>query len=151
MQERARRRAGRPLAVLTLAGVLVACSGEPAANDLEIGDCIEDESTLNDSGLVTIDCADEHTVELVGRFDVEGDDYPGEDELRTQGDQRCTGELFESYVGAPYDPEGDVLVTAVLPSADSWEDTGDRTVLCFAHAPGLAETTGSVQGEAGEG
>jgi hypothetical protein len=148
MRQRAHRRGGGAIAVLGLAGVLVACSGGPAANDLEVGDCIEDETSLNDSGLATIDCGDDHTLELIGRFDVEGDDYPGEDELRAQGDERCTGDLFEEYVGAPYDPEGDVLVTAVLPSEDSWSDGDDRTILCFAHAPDLAETDASVEDSA---
>jgi hypothetical protein len=125
----------------------VACGGEPPANDLEVGDCVEDETSLNDSGLLPVDCDDDHTLELIGRFDVEGDEYPGEDELRAQGDERCTGELFEEYVGAPYDPEGDVLVTAVFPSEDSW-DGDDRTILCFAHAPDLAESDASVRDSA---
>jgi hypothetical protein len=148
MGQRARRRGGAALTALGLAGVLVACSGEPPANELEVGDCVEDETSLNDSGLLAIDCGDDHTLELIGRFDVEGDDYPGEDALRTEGAERCTGDLFEEYVGAPYDPEGDVLVTPVLPSADSWDDADDRTVLCFAHAPDLAETDESVQDSA---
>ena len=147
MRRRVPRRTSRAIAVLGLAGALVACSGEPPANDLEVGDCVEDETSLNESSLLAIDCTDDHTLELIGRFDVEGDEYPGGDELRAQGDERCTGELFESYVGAPYDPEGDVLVTPVLPSEDSWED-GDRTVLCFAHAPDLAETDASVEDSA---
>jgi hypothetical protein len=148
MQRRVHRRAGRAIAVVGLAGALVACSGDPPANDLEVGDCVEDAADLNETSLVAIDCDDDHTLELIGRFEVEGDEYPGEDELRAQGDERCTGQLFEDYVGAPYDPEGDVLVTAVLPSADSWEDADDRTILCFAHAPDLAETDQSVEDSA---
>lgn len=124
--------------------MLVACSGEPPANDLAVGDCLEDEADVNDAAVAAIDCDDEHRLELIGKFDVDDEDeYPGEEALRTQGDERCQGDLYEEHVGSPLAEGGDVVVTAVLPSEDSWGD-GDRTILCFAHAPDLAPTTGSL-------
>jgi hypothetical protein len=129
--------------VLAVVGTLVACSGEPPANDLEVGDCIEDEADLNETSLAAIDCDDEHRLELIGKFDVDDEDeYPGEDALRSEGDERCA-DLYEDDVGSPLEEGGDVVVTAVLPSEDSWSD-GDRTILCFAHAADLSETTGSI-------
>lgn len=132
---------------LVLGVGLLACSKEVAANDLEVGECVEDESTLNSADIDSVDCGDEHLFELIGRFDVEDqDDYPGTEALEAESIETCQGDLFEDYVGQPFDPTGEVLVTQLYPSEDTWEQAADRTVLCFGFPSDLAPTTGSFAG-----
>ena len=104
-------------ALIVLGLGLTACSKEVAANDLEVGDCVEDQDTLNSTDVEAIDCDEDHVFELIGKFDVDEDgDYPGETELTSQGDERCTGDIFEEYVGVPYAESAEVYASAVPPS-----------------------------------
>src|SRR5688572_27045194 len=139
---------GSALAVLGLG--LTACSKDVAANDLEVGDCVKDEETLNSADVESIDCEEEHVFELIGKFDVDdADEYPGADELTEEGTSRCQDDIFEEYVGVPYEESAEVYASAVPPSEETWNDADDRTILCFAHTQDLAETTGSVEGSEG--
>jgi Septum formation len=132
-------------AVVVLGLGLTACSKEVAANDLEVGDCIVDEDTLNSTDVEGIDCEEDHVFELIGKFDVDDGDFPGDDELSTQGQERCTGDIFEEYVGVPYVESAEVYATPVPPSEETWNEADDRTILCVAHTQDLASTTGSVE------
>ena len=88
------------------------------ANDLEVGDCVEDQDTLNSADVKSIDCGEDHVFELIGKFDVDEDgDYPGETELTSQGDERCQGDIFEEYVGVPYPESAEVYANSIPPSA----------------------------------
>jgi Septum formation len=138
-------------ASIVLGLALTACSKEVAANDLEVGDCVEDEETLNSADVEAIDCGDDHVFELIGKFDVDDGDYPGATELTAEGDERCQGEIFEDYVGVPYEESAEVYVSPVPPSEETWNDADDRTILCFAHTLDLASTTGSVEGSGSGG
>ncbi len=139
------------MAVLTTVALAVggtSCSkdAEVSANDLQVGDCVEDQATLNSVDVSAIDCDEEHVFELYHRFDLEdADDYPGETEVQAQGDEGC-GDNFEDYVGAP---PGEIAFVAIPPSQETWEQANDRTILCFATRTDFAPTTGSVEGSGG--
>mgnify|MGYP001214348278 CR=1 FL=1 len=135
---------------LVMLGIgLSACSKEVAANDLEVGDCVEDEATLNSADVEAISCDDSHVFELIGRFDVEDGDFPGQEELSSEGNERCTGDIFEEYVGVPYAESAEVFASPVVPTEETWNEADDRTVLCFAHTQDLSATTGSVENSEG--
>jgi len=128
---------------------LTACSKEVAANDLEVGDCVEDEDTLNSADVEAIDCDEDHVFELIGKFDVDDGDYPGASELSAQGQERCTGDIFTEYVGVPYAESAEVYASSVPPSEETWNEADDRTILCVAHTQDLSPTTGSVENSEG--
>lgn len=127
---------------------LTACSKEVAANDLEVGDCIENEDTLNSADVEAIDCDEDHVFELIGRFDVDDGDFPGAEALAEEG-VACTEDIFEDYVGVPYAESAEVFATPVPPSEETWDEADDRTILCVAHTQDLASTTGSVEDSEG--
>lgn len=124
---------------------LTACSKEVAANDLEVGDCVEDAATLNSADVESVNCDESHEFELIGKFDVDGDDYPGDSELQATGAERCQGDIFEEYVGVPYAESAEVYASAVTPSEETWNEADDRTILCVAHTQDQSSTTGSVE------
>jgi hypothetical protein len=87
-----------------------------------------------------VPCADKHTQEVVGVKTLEGDDYPGDDAVRLQGERACL-EPFADYVGVDY-VDSSLYLTFLLPSLRSWDD-GDKDVTCIAQvidADGLEGT-----------
>jgi hypothetical protein len=118
--------------------------GDVAANLLRVGDCVEDQATLNSADVAAIPCGQPHVFELIGRFDVSGSAFPGDAALDAQGEQRCTAAIFEDYIGVPY-AQSEIYASGVAPSEETWS-LGDRTILCFAHTQALESTTGSVEG-----
>ncbi len=122
-------RARRWLVLITvalLAGA-AACSSTPA-NDFEAGECTNDDLSGSIDDIGTVSCDDPHTAEAFVQFDIDGDDFPGADEISTQAQEGCTGDRFESYVGVPAQ-ESIYVVSSINPSEQSW-DAGDRTVIC---------------------
>ncbi len=146
-----RRRGAGWATVVGTVGVVLAvtgCSKDVQANELDVGACVADEDALNDAEIDTVSCDDEHGFELIAKFDLDGDDYPGDDVVRADAEEGCQGDRFSEYVGQTYDEAADVVVTPIPPSEDTWDGAADRTVLCFAHAPDAEPTTGSLQDEA---
>jgi hypothetical protein len=115
-----------------------------SANNLRAGDCVVDEDTLYSNAVTTVPCSRSHVFEVMGKFDVAGLTFPGDARLQETGRQRCTGRLFERYVGLPY-AQSVVYASALPPSEETWR-VGDRTILCLAHTQDLSPTTGSYRG-----
>ncbi len=130
-------------AVIALMVGLTAC-GEPSANALEEGDCIDAEIGGDVGEDDKVDCEESHSAEVYSTFDLEGDDFPGVEEVQAQADERCL-EDFEGYVGLPYE-DSTIDFTTLNPSEDSWNDNDDRTVLCLAVSLDGSDTEGSVEG-----
>jgi hypothetical protein len=138
------------LVLLTLVVAATGCGKDVTANELDVGVCVLDEDALNEAEIDTVSCDDEHVFELVAKFELDvddGEDWPGDDDVRDDADAGCQGDAFTEYVGQSYDEATDVLVTAVPPSEDTWTSTDDRTVLCFAHTVDAEPTTGSLAAE----
>ena len=132
--------------VLLLGLGLVACSKDVPGNELDVGDCVEDQGDL-DGGNSTVSCDEDHEYELYAKVELgEDDDYPGDAEIESQANETCRGRAFEDYVGVPY-VESEIYVLPRWPSESTWENASDRTILCFA-TTGEQPTasTGSVEG-----
>lgn len=129
------------LAVLSLGGVLGACSKDVAANDLEVGDCSNEDLSGAVGEVDTVDCSEEHTAEVVGVYDIEGDDFPGTSDIQAQAQERCTQEA-QDYVGSGTVPS-DASLTFLVPTEETWNEADDRTVICLLLSG--SPTTGSVQ------
>lgn len=114
--------------------------GDTDVYDLAVGDCIDDPLSLGSDELVeiqTVDmipCDEPHDAEVYALEDLpQGDDepFPGDDEVAMQSDAICF-ELFESYVGAPYEDSA-LDYSYYLPIEESW-NSGDRGVACLLYA-----------------
>jgi Septum formation len=120
------------VALVLVGAGLTACS-ETAANDFEAGECTNDDLTGSIGEIGTVDCDEPHTAEAFAQFDVDGDDFPGNEAIAEQAFEECWGDLFEDYVGIPYQESIYDSPTHILPSEESW-DAGDRTVICIISA-----------------
>lgn len=92
------------------------------------------------SELAAVACTQPHTQEayasLVYRPPAGGDAsvYPGDAALASFAKGSCA-QAFTSYVGVSY-LDSSLFFTYLLPSARSWEQGSDRTVLCFVLTTG---------------
>ena len=75
-------------AVALLAATGAACSDEGSVFSAEVGQCVEEVSSLvgQVSDLPSVDCSDDHEGEVIFLFEHEGDDddYPGGDALQAE-------------------------------------------------------------------
>ena len=143
------------VAGLTLAVVLTGCaSGLPQSSndapdgavtlfDLELGDCLNDAGVPLRSDMTDVprvDCEDPHDSELFAILGAEGSAFPGEQELVTQGQDRCA-RAFGDFIGVPF-ANSTLYFRFYYPTASSWAQ-GDRTIYCLAFDPGL-KVSGSL-------
>lgn len=117
--------------------------------DVSVGDCFvaptEVKAELSDLGRVP--CSMPHQQEL---YDIAtyqppngSDDYPGSAALETFAKGACA-QSFTGYVGIAY-PDSGLWMTYLMPSARSWKQGEDRSVLCFVTTTG-EPLTESVKG-----
>lgn len=98
------------------------------------------------SSLPTIDCKKSHTHEVyavvtAGKKD---DVYPGNEALEAVAQRECTAE-FKPYVGSgPFDTK--LFFSWLLPTLGSWNDHGDRTIICVASRFDNSPLVGSIKG-----
>jgi hypothetical protein len=125
-------------------------TGEPVSVfDVEVGDCFvaPTEVKAELSNLGRVPCAVPHQLELYALEKYQGqngsDDYPGNDVLETFAKGVCA-QAFTGYVGIAY-PDSSLWLTDLLPSARSWQQSNDRSVLCFVTTTG-DPLTASVKG-----
>ena len=139
-------------AVTTLVA-LAACTPDVPANDLAVGECVEDGDAFADEANVlevpTIDCDELHLYEVFALPNYpDADEYPGDDTVEQESQDLCL-DAVEGYVGVPAE-QADYQVRAVYPSQDTW-DAGDRVVICLLESPepaeGSARDSGTGAGE----
>lgn len=133
---------------LGLALTLGACGATAPSADQ--GECISMAQMQEESGeegvedIPTVDCGDEHDAQVVYTYEVEGDEFPGEEALFEEAADECIPG-FEDFVGSDF-MESDLDVVPLTPSADSWDQANDREVLCIAFAMDGSTTTESWEG-----
>lgn len=131
-------------ALIMLGTALVACSSTPA-NDFEAGECTNDSLGGAVGEIDVVSCDEAHTAEAFATFDVDGNDFPGADEIQAQAAEGCQGSRFEDYVGLPY-AESIFLTTALTPSQETW-DADDRTIICIINGTtDNSDLDGSAEG-----
>jgi hypothetical protein len=137
-----RRIAGIAAGLTMLAVTGVACSDSvPTAEE---GACIEELSLVgNISELPTVDCDEDHAAQVVGLFDHDGDDFPGDSEIEEEAEERCA-ELFEDFVGAPVE-ETSLSFGAIHPTEETWEEADDRETICVANTQDGSDLDQSVE------
>ena len=138
-----RRLLGAALVVVAL--VIAACSTEVAANDIEVGECTNQDMTSAVGEIDTVDCSESHTAEVFAVFDLEDGDFPGTAEVSELATEGCNGSRFEDYVGISY-TDSEIFSAPLAPTEQTWNDADDRTVICFAVASDGSAIDGSVEG-----
>lgn len=113
--------------------VASACSGNVFS--LEVGNCYdspegidltsEESADVSDVGIV--ECSEEHYFEVYHLFDIDGDEYPGEDATGVTAEEGCY-DAFAGYVGNSYE-ESTLDISFLFPTSDSWKG-GDREATC---------------------
>jgi hypothetical protein len=117
-----------------------------SAFDLEVGDCFDAPDVEAVTDVELIDCEEPHRYES---YHIEnhpaGRDEPfiGDEAMTTYADDICIG-AFEQFVGVPWE-ESSLTYFFLQPTADTWEEIGDREVLCAVYSTD-GDLTGSVAG-----
>lgn len=124
--------------------------------DIKPGDCFVAPKAVKAelSDLSRVPCTAQHTQESYAAVDYTAPStgggtgaaagaYPGADALDAFAKGVCA-QRFTGYVGVDY-LDSSLYFTYLLPSARSWEQDNDRTVLCFVTTAG-GTLTSSVKG-----
>ena len=133
--------AGLAAGVVLLLG-LGACSQDPEVPTAEVGDCIESVGLVV-SELPTVDCDEPHEVQVVGLYEHDGDDFPGDEVISQEAFEECL-ELFENFVGAPIE-ETSLDMIPITPTEESWNEADDRESICAATSSDGTELTETVE------
>jgi hypothetical protein len=151
------------LRVLALAGAvlsaltLTACSNSRTSGvkvsvfNVKVGECFKAPTEVQAqlSKLSRVPCDREHDREIYSLVDYKApsgntsDVYPGADLLNTYSKGICAQE-YKPYVGVDY-LDSSLFFTYLYPSARSWEQDDDRSIICFVRSTG-APLTGTVKG-----
>lgn len=118
-------------------------SGEVSVFDLRAGDCVltPAETKVELTKVERVACSKPHQMEVFalppyappGGGDA-SNDFPGQDALTAFADGACA-ESFTGYVGVDY-RDSALYYTYIMPSARSWGQDKDRTVVCFLTTTG---------------
>ncbi len=117
--------------------------------ELSVGDCFDDTADISGgevSDVPIVDCSEPHDNEVFHTFEVDDGEYPGDDVLVAEAQERCVP-AFEDYVGIDY-ASSRLDVFPITPTEGSW-DGGDREVVCALYDRELAKLDASMQ-DAGE-
>ncbi len=102
-----------------IAASLAAACGGTSVSDLEVGDCIRDAIPMGEVKTVQlVDCSEQHYARVLALFDVEeveDSEFPGLEELNSMAQERCPPETTNT----------------MLPTERSWNEAGDREVICL--------------------
>ncbi len=118
--------------------------GQGDAFTLSVGDCLSEAASEGEVTAVPIvPCSEPHDAEIYHDFQLEGTEYPGDEEITRLADEGCIG-AFEDFVGLPYDAST-LEVTYYTPTENSWNEVDDRLVSCLIVDP-AGQTTDSLEG-----
>lgn len=107
-------------------------AGELEAFDLQVGDCFNDPGADAVDTVMAVPCTELHDFEVYHSFDLADGDYPGADTIQSQWTQGCLAE-FEGFVGTSFD-QSLLDISGIFPTEETWNELGDREVLCSVTA-----------------
>lgn len=103
---------------------------EVSVFDLDVGDCFDTSETAEVETVEVVPCTRPHGNEVFALFDLEGDEFPGDQVAAELAEEGCI-ERFEDYVGVEYSAS-ELEVSYLYPLEEGWEQIGDREVVCIA-------------------
>ena len=129
---------------LAFALLLSACS-TTSALELKVGNCLDlPNDTEMSAGfelttVKTVSCSSEHEAQVYAEKELTGNEFPGTDAIQDIAAEFCTEE-FKTFVGSEIGTST-LDIYPLMPTAESWEQAGDRTLLCVAISPTPVTTT----------
>lgn len=120
--------------------------------DVEPGTCFQAPANTDVRSVEERACDEDHDAEAYAVFALPaGADapYPGGAQVQSLAQQGCQ-ERFADYVGQAYEDSA-YYFTALAPTRKSWEDRGDRRVLCAVISSNEDPLTASVRAGGGGG
>ena len=117
--------------------------GEIGAFRIRLGDCLTGVGESTVESAQGVPCTEPHELEVYFAFNLADGDFPGDEEVFRQGDERCYA-VFEPFVGATYE-ESVYEFSSLVPSEDSWAEFDDREVLCLIGNYDGTNKTGSAR------
>ena len=126
------------------AGEIMA-AGTVDAFEVRVEDCFQDAALESEdvSEVPGIPCSDPHDNEVFAAFDVPGE-WPGDEAIEEMAYQGCY-DRFAGAIGKSYE-ESIIDYTVIYPSEGSWQERGDREVLCVGYHMEYEQLTGSIIG-----
>ncbi|TBN56240.1 hypothetical protein EYE40_01865 [Glaciihabitans arcticus] len=118
--------------------------GNTDLNDIEVGECVDDEAIFGDADVASldvVDCDEPHIAELYALWNLPDEAYPGYYAVNELIEEGCE-ERFENFVGAP-SVDTDLAYYYFYPTEDYWEY--DRGAMCFAIDYDQKSIVGSVR------
>ncbi|MCJ1706037.1 DUF4190 domain-containing protein [Microbacterium sp. VKM Ac-2923] len=110
---------------------------------LVVGACLDDLPGGFVAADNVVDCAQPHSYEAFGGFDVPDGAYPGDAAIETEALAGCEA-AYGGYVGVPYQ-DSRLDYYYVGPTQQTWE-VGDREIFCLLFDPQAEQTVGSLTG-----
>jgi len=107
----------------------VETAGTVNAEDLQVGDCPEALIEGNQPTVDLVPCTQPHEAEVIATFNLEGNAFPGEDEVFRFAEGGCSKRIPDLLPAEA--PNYGLFYLA--PTADSWRQ-GDREVICLLTA-----------------
>ena len=139
-------RAGMLVAAIAITVGLAACSSpaqpvQKPITQLEVGDCFDTDAAFS-IALVQPTCDAPHLYEAFYLERIEGSDFPGDDAVAARADEVCTTQ-FEAFTGVPVSANAAAASMFLGPTAESWQQDGDRTIVCVAMSIDATPRSGS--------
>lgn len=99
----------------------------------EVGACTTTDVMENSSvsTLPLMDCGYEHDAQVIGLFDLEGDEFPGTATVRSDARAACEA-AFEEFVGIA-ESDSELQLWHISPTEGTWDNNDDREVICIAY------------------
>ena len=115
--------------------------------ELQVGDCYNNKSHSTQVNYVeVVDCSIPHLFEVYNNYQIPRSTFPDKSTMESEQRTACYDDVFETYVGVPYE-RSRLGVTTLTPSEKSWAE-GDRTITCALVAENSSRSTGSLGGAA---
>lgn len=113
------------------------------------GSCVDlPDATDLLSSFTEVSCTDEHDGQVAATFDlIQVGAFPGIDEVLLEAETGCVAR-FEDFIGVAY-ADSIYFVQSFTPTEESWNELGDRGVVCVVLPPeGLDRLVGDLRGVA---
>jgi Septum formation len=118
--------------------------GQSDVFTVSVGDCLSEAASDGEvSDVPIVPCSEPHDAEIYHDFELDGTEFPGDEEVTRLADEGCLG-AFEDFVGVPFD-SSTLEITYYTPTEGSWNEVDDRLVSCMIMDP-AGPTTDSLEG-----
>lgn len=116
-----------------------------SAFEVRVGDCFDDGAFMGNEvqDIPAVPCSEPHDNEVYATFDMPEDKWPG-DAAADQAAMAVCYDRFKAAIGKPY-KDSVIDFTTMYPSERSWNQGGDREVVCIAFRMDLEKLTETVR------